>query len=555
MTNKFVLNGKVITLNNKMLSKPYAEEDVYEVRDIGPAGGLIFYVNPNYIADGWHYLEAAPSTGDSLTYRWSSVSGTSVGTTQTSIGTGLSNTTSIVAQSSNSAAGVCSSYVINSYDDWFLPSLDELNLMYTNLHLHSVGNFTASSYWTSSEISATNSYRQTFNGGAQSSQTKTTYYRIRAARRFSTVSKYTVSYNGNGYTSGTVPTDSTIYKHGTSVTVQSPSSLFHNTDAFVCWNTLADGNGIDYTTGMTFNITSNMTFYAKWAVYTVAFLPDTQSYVIYKPAAMTSQIDWLINNKEKLNLKFVGHEGDIVQSFDTDITEWEFARTQMNKLISSGIPYSTLPGNHDYAELTRDSTVLNNYFPLSAFTSMSTYGGSYDTNSDNTYHIVDINGNDLLILSLEFGPRDEIVTWANSVLTTYSGTTALVLVHSYLRYDGELLAPGDNHAPSNGYGLGTDVNDGTDLWTNLIYPNNNISFVICGHDGRSDDGASMRISSHADDSPIYQVMANYQYYANFPGYLLLLSFNSNTVSLRTYSPYIDEYKTDAESQADWTWSF
>jgi hypothetical protein len=32
----------------------------YEVGDVGPAGGFIFYKNPNYASDGWRYLEAAP---------------------------------------------------------------------------------------------------------------------------------------------------------------------------------------------------------------------------------------------------------------------------------------------------------------------------------------------------------------------------------------------------------------------------------------------------------------------------------------------------------------
>ncbi len=32
----------------------------YAPGDVGPAGGYIFYVNPNFATDGWRYLEAAP---------------------------------------------------------------------------------------------------------------------------------------------------------------------------------------------------------------------------------------------------------------------------------------------------------------------------------------------------------------------------------------------------------------------------------------------------------------------------------------------------------------
>jgi len=173
--------------------------------------------------------------------------------------------------------------------------------------------------------------------------------------------------------------------------------------------------------------------YIQPSSYTIAFLPDTQSYVNYKPAIMVDQIDWLINNKNDLNLQFVAHEGDIVQNHDenplistgstftlTGYTEWSFMQWQMNRLIDSEIPYSTLPGNHDYKDGTRDNTMLNSYFPLSSFTGMTTYQGSYDIDSDNTYHIVNVDNNKVLILSLEFGPRQSVLDWADTIVKSNS---------------------------------------------------------------------------------------------------------------------------------------
>ena len=557
--SRLTYNGKQISLGGMTFiipnqSPPTPTPIEYNLRDIGPAGGFIFYINPNYQTDGWHYLEAAPSDEDTYTTRWSNVNSELLGTTETTIGSGLSNTEEITNISTSGAAFVCNSFEINSYDDWFLGSQDEVNMMYTELHLYSVGNFALSSYWTSSEASATNAYRQTFNGGTQSSASKSTYYRLRPIRRFSDVSKYSLIYDGNGFTDGLLPSNIIQVIQGTEIIVDSPVNLSKNSVNFVSWNTNANGNGINYSTGATFRISENITLYAQWEFITLAFLPDTQSYVKWKNTPFIDQIDWLIANKDNLKLKFVGHEGDIVQSYDTDITEWEFAMGQMERLYDNGIPFSTLPGNHDYSDGTRDSTMYNTYCPLTYFEQMSTYMGAYEENkSDNTYHKVNINGVDLLILSLEFGPRDGVIEWANTILENNSTTKALILVHSYLKYNGELLASVDNHAPSNGYGLGTDVNDGTDLWTKLVYPNNNVRFVICGHDGLSDDGSGLRISIHEDGSNIYQVMSNYQYYPDYPGYLLLLEFSGENIRLRTYSPYLDEYKTDSESQEDWTW--
>jgi hypothetical protein len=127
----------------------------YSLRDIGPAGGWIFYINPNYKSDGWKYLEAAPSD-QSTTTAW--ITGgtawqTNNGNTSVSIGTGLSNSNAIVSQTGHtgSAAKLCLDYSVNGYSDWFLPSKDELNQMYENLYPFNVGSFRSDYYWSSSE--------------------------------------------------------------------------------------------------------------------------------------------------------------------------------------------------------------------------------------------------------------------------------------------------------------------------------------------------------------------------------------------------------------------
>ena len=76
----------------------------------------------------------------------------------------------------------------------------------------------------------------------------------------------TVIYDGNGSTSGTVPTDSNNYAQVASVTVLgNTGNLVKNGYTFVGWNTAADGSGISYTAGSTFAVgSSNVTMYAQW---------------------------------------------------------------------------------------------------------------------------------------------------------------------------------------------------------------------------------------------------------------------------------------------------
>jgi hypothetical protein len=69
----------------------------------------------------------------------------------------------------------------------------------------------------------------------------------------------------------------------------------------------------------------------------------------------------------------------------------------MSKLTGSTIPYAITFGNHDYVEHTRNSVTGNTFFPLSIFEGMSTFGDSYDTNCENTYHVVNIKGNDIFL--------------------------------------------------------------------------------------------------------------------------------------------------------------
>ena len=77
---------------------------------------------------------------------------------------------------------------------------------------------------------------------------------------------FTVTYDANGATGGTVPTDSNSYASGTSVTVKGNTGGLEKTNyTFEGWNTAADGSGTNYAAGTgTFVIGANTTLYAKW---------------------------------------------------------------------------------------------------------------------------------------------------------------------------------------------------------------------------------------------------------------------------------------------------
>ncbi len=141
-------------------------------------GGIIFYIDGN--GGGLVCAESDQSIA-----QWG-CQGTTIGGTVTGIGTGASNTAKIVSGCSQSgiAARICNDLVLNGYSDWFLPSKDELNLMYQNLKLNGIGGFTENLYWSSSEHSSLSSWRQSFSSGGQNSSNKSNHLSIRAVRAF-----------------------------------------------------------------------------------------------------------------------------------------------------------------------------------------------------------------------------------------------------------------------------------------------------------------------------------------------------------------------------------
>lgn len=289
--------------------------------------------------------------------------------------------------------------------------------------------------------------------------------------------------------------------------------------------------------------------YAETA--TIVMLPDTQTYVEWKRSTLSSMMDWIVANQTASNILFVGHVGDVINDYAsaTAPEQWAYITNEYAKLATAGLPYSVLPGNHDYAQGSRDNSMMNSYFPLASFTNMPTFGGAYDSQSDNTYHLVPVHTQTWLILSLEFGPRSTVLAWANSILAAHPDLPTILITHAYLNQYGERFVTGEARSASVGYGLGSgppDVNEGSNIWEALVYSNQQVRMVIGGHDGAPDAGARLKIDPNSAGRPVYQLLHNYQYYNQpaYPGYLLLIEFATNgPVSFKTYSPTLNQTST------------
>jgi hypothetical protein len=153
----------------------------YTVGKNGPAGGIVFYITDG----GLHGLEVAPIDLGSSGAVWG-CKGTSItGAYGTAVGEGAANTAAIVSGciEPNIAAKLADNYTLNGYSDWFLPSKDELSLLYQKRFV--VEGFDLWYYWSSSEINNLDSWSFYFPYvGSSSTDGKDSFLLVRPIRYF-----------------------------------------------------------------------------------------------------------------------------------------------------------------------------------------------------------------------------------------------------------------------------------------------------------------------------------------------------------------------------------
>ena len=94
-------------------------------------GGIVFYID----GTGHSGLVCAPS--DQGNYQWGPSEMDYIGAQDPTVGSGAQNTIDIVNACGNdtTAASICDTLTLNGYADWFLPSRDEMSLIFNNLYL------------------------------------------------------------------------------------------------------------------------------------------------------------------------------------------------------------------------------------------------------------------------------------------------------------------------------------------------------------------------------------------------------------------------------------
>jgi len=161
-------------------------------------------------------------------------------------------------------------------------------------------------------------------------------------------------------------------------------------------------------------------YYTPEDDFTVVTLPDTQNYSTSYAATFAAQTQWIADNVNALNIQMVLHEGDVVNDGDSD-AEWANAAAALATLDSNDIPNLISIGNHDYDDqaTTRGDTFFNNNIDYSSWYANKDWfdGGAYEVGkSNNVYTKVQIGDLKYLFMTLEFGPRQSVIDWANGII-------------------------------------------------------------------------------------------------------------------------------------------
>jgi 3',5'-cyclic AMP phosphodiesterase CpdA len=260
-------------------------------------------------------------------------------------------------------------------------------------------------------------------------------------------------------------------------------------------------------------------------------LPDTQFYSESYPGIFVNQTQWIVDEAENLNVVFVTHEGDIVNTA-TATSQWNNANQSLSKLDDQ-VSWAVLPGNHDFA--TGGSlTNYNTFFGYSRFAGKSGYGGHYLSSNANNYMLFSGGGDDYLIFHFQYNPSNAVLAWANQTLAAYPDRRVIVTTHDYLALSGIRSVPvGDN------------------IWSNFVqWHADQVFLVLCGHN-HSPTVAEVRKNDTVGGHVVHQVLADYQERANGGnGWLRILKFSpsQDKIYVSTFSPYLNIYENDTDSK-------
>ena len=162
----------------------------------------------------------------------------------------------------------------------------------------------------------------------------------------------------------------------------------------------------------------------------------------------------------------------------------------------------------------------------------------------------DAGGDKYLVLSLNFGPSDKMLKWADKIIKKNPNRKILMVTHAYVHDNGE-LSNSKSKKNASFYGRhsnGDRRNTGAKIWNKHVRKHKNYLMVFSGH---FKGPSALCTKKGIAGNTVYQMFANYQYEdGGGNGFLRILQFNpiAKTCKVSTFSPYLDKYLKGNEDE-------
>lgn len=303
--------------------------------------------------------------------------------------------------------------------------------------------------------------------------------------------------------------------------------------------------------------------------FSIAVIPDTQLFYgrgtkmdpesdepLSNPA-FTAYVDWIANNLSRQRIAFVSHVGDVVGK--NRRVEWEFARRLMDRLHGR-VPYGISLGNNDMKR-SGDSSLFQEYFPAARFKSFDWYGGCFEGlqgnaaisgNNANSFQLITAAGVELVVLHLECNAPDDVLDWANDVLTRHADRRAIVTTHMD-------LGPVEKPETEEGYFFDPKGrmrwtkrheergNSPQAMWDKCFRRRGNLFMICCGDQSRTQ---ALRQADRGDHgNVVYSLLSDYGEEG-----LRVMRFlpAEDRIEVRTYNPLASTFceQTDIVPERD-----
>ena len=255
--------------------------------------------------------------------------------------------------------------------------------------------------------------------------------------------------------------------------------------------------------------------------FAIAWYTDTQYYAEQYNQHYQDMVNWIITHKDDMDIKYVFHTGDIADEFNEEY-QFAFARSQQKRLEDAGIPTGVLGGNHDVAHGNMVYDLYWKYFGEEYYKDKSYYGGSYKNNLGH-YDVIDVDGEEILFISISWDIYTDEINWINSVLDAHPGTRAIITTHG-----------GINATAAESYT--------SRILLNGVCKNHpQVMAILNGHYHGSSVNFVELTSDSGEPHTVYQICTDYQSAdEGGSGYIKMLYFDlaNDKIYLNSYSPSV-----------------